>query len=659
MFGTTNRDGESELGDQKTHHGGCGEDDEPGGAADESPRWAAFRSMLNASLISTGLMATFFGFSVCQNTATTQDREYGSTALGILYCVFTVSNLFSAYVVVRVGLRLSLVAASGVYILFCLANMRFRPPFLYPASALVGISAAILWTAQGGVITKCAFDYERALRLQPRSSLGWFQGLFFAVYQSSALLGNMTAFILLFSDQSRDFVYLIMTIVCGIGTCLLLGLRLQHRSSPRERSNTGSIPCSQPRLKGRLGDSFLIPEYRLRENSWDESVFSVSRVEGWSQSSGGHESFANYTANNQGSNVDSVSVAHSTSPFRTQTTSDLKYLPKSPESGASHLLPQPISTPAPRGGRGRAASPGPRSHPHSPTHHRRSAPHKVRSSGGNEGKEGYVRGSINAVPATVWPVSTLRLLTSDRELQKLLFAAAYNGGSLAFIVAEYPLLIQDHSVRYLGLALCGLTNMVSSHFFGWLSDKISREIIIAFGFLVHAAIYAVLLNFVSEMGTKDETFVLVGALYGIGDAILNTQSYVAISMAYGAEGAVEPAFASFKMVQALAASCAFFLHTHLSWTAKVLTLLTLLTLSSSLLTLKVRDIRHMRRRNSEITQQLTVEGPSEPGSSLAPDSARAAQCPVPSNSLAAGASFWSNSVSVNPSPRHRLLDDEG
>lgn len=206
---------------------------------------------------------------VCQNSATTNDFDVGLTSLGILYATFSATNLVSATIVASAGIKMSLVIASIPYTLFCLANLVYSGYVAYPSAGLVGASAAILWTAQGAYITMCAQRYEIAVGLPANTSIGYFQGLFFSIYQASMFLGNLSAFFIYYwsAKSPRSSVFVTMAVATLTGSICIALLR-------RERGQT---------MQAFLGDSYLIAE--SNEGSQDGTVYSVSRLEGWSESS--------------------------------------------------------------------------------------------------------------------------------------------------------------------------------------------------------------------------------------------------------------------------------------------------------------------------------------------------------------------------------------
>ncbi|CAK5096081.1 unnamed protein product [Meloidogyne enterolobii] len=74
-------------------------------------------------------------------------------SLSIIYASFTVCNFVAPPIIRLLGTRTSLVTAGLVYVLFLAGFLNVHQWFLYATSALLGLAAAVLWTAQGKYLT--------------------------------------------------------------------------------------------------------------------------------------------------------------------------------------------------------------------------------------------------------------------------------------------------------------------------------------------------------------------------------------------------------------------------------------------------------------------------------------------------------------------------
>lgn len=112
------------------------------------------------------------------------------------------------------GERKCLIAASCAFCLFLAGQIRVWPPVVYVASVLNGVAAAVLWTAQGCLLTKTSDQTSRTS----------FAGVLWSLFQASTIVGNLTAYLVL--QQSVAYSWLIagLTVVAVVGTLIFAAL---------------------------------------------------------------------------------------------------------------------------------------------------------------------------------------------------------------------------------------------------------------------------------------------------------------------------------------------------------------------------------------------------------------------------------------------------
>ncbi|MDO8581264.1 MAG: MFS transporter [bacterium] len=115
----------------------------------------------NVKLLGVSFLLIFFGFDGIQQYVTTFFtnlglRSVGFVSLVIIYLVFTAANPLGAVIVSTIGAKRSMLFAVGFYTLYCFALMSAVPLVIYAASALLGIAAAVLWTAQNTYLIRAS-----------------------------------------------------------------------------------------------------------------------------------------------------------------------------------------------------------------------------------------------------------------------------------------------------------------------------------------------------------------------------------------------------------------------------------------------------------------------------------------------------------------------
>ncbi|KAG7459587.1 hypothetical protein MATL_G00212140 [Megalops atlanticus] len=200
------------------------------------------KSLLNIIILGFGFMFMFTAFQTCGNIEQTVIKSFNSsefhgsgyTSMSIIYGVFSASNLIAPSVVTVVGPQLSMFFSGLLYSGYI---AMFIHPFtwsFYTASVLVGIAAAVLWTAQGNLLTINSTD----------STIGRNSGIFWALLQFSLFFGNLYIYFawhgkIHISDKDRQTVFISLTVISLVGSFLFFLIqRPEPESTPSEASES-------------------------------------------------------------------------------------------------------------------------------------------------------------------------------------------------------------------------------------------------------------------------------------------------------------------------------------------------------------------------------------------------------------------------------------
>jgi MFS family permease len=147
--------------------------------------------------------------------------KHGAFALGVVYIVFCLANLaLSSYVTQLLGVRLSLIFASMTYVVFVASNIKYNIWILYISAFLLGLGAALFWTAQGVYVVTSAIKHERVNNLIQSSTQGLMNGIFLGLFQLNQTIGNLIAAYLFYLKMDQWIIFTIMT---GIGCFGVIG----------------------------------------------------------------------------------------------------------------------------------------------------------------------------------------------------------------------------------------------------------------------------------------------------------------------------------------------------------------------------------------------------------------------------------------------------
>ncbi|XP_062586951.1 UNC93-like protein MFSD11 [Saccostrea cucullata] len=144
----------------------------------------------------------------------------GYTSLSIIYVVFSAANWIAPPIVAVLGPKFTMFVGSILYFLFILSFLKPMVWALYLGSVLVGIGAAILWTAQGNFLTINS-DSDTVSRNS---------GIFWALLQCSLLFGNMYSYFVLkgstnITDSERTKLFIGLSGAALLGVLCFLILR--------------------------------------------------------------------------------------------------------------------------------------------------------------------------------------------------------------------------------------------------------------------------------------------------------------------------------------------------------------------------------------------------------------------------------------------------
>ncbi|KAM6905566.1 UNC93-like protein MFSD11 [Xenentodon cancila] len=192
------------------------------------------KKLSNIIILGFGFMLMFTAFQTCGNIEQTVIKSFNSTefhgsgytSMAIIYGVFSASNLIAPSVVAVIGPQLSMFF-SGLFYSGYIAMFIYPYTWsFYTASVLVGIAAAVLWTAQGNVLAINSTD----------STIGRNSGIFWSLLQFSLFFGNLYIYCawhghVHITDKDRQTVFISLTVISLVGCFLFFLIRKPDRDT--------------------------------------------------------------------------------------------------------------------------------------------------------------------------------------------------------------------------------------------------------------------------------------------------------------------------------------------------------------------------------------------------------------------------------------------
>ncbi|KAM9391920.1 UNC93-like protein MFSD11 [Pholidichthys leucotaenia] len=215
--------------------------------------WRTF----NVVILGLGFLFIFTAFTTCGNIEQTVVKSLknstfsgsGYHSLGIIYGVFSFSNLLAPTVVTVIGPKVTMFLSGLLYSGYVAMFIHPATWSFYFTSVLIGIGAALLWTA------KDVFLVENS---EASTSTGT-RGLFWALLQCSMLFGNLYIYFdwkgkTEISDVSRRIIFLSLTVVSVLGTLSFLLLRKSlHQEELLSEEEGRSLLGARQMYKERAG----------------------------------------------------------------------------------------------------------------------------------------------------------------------------------------------------------------------------------------------------------------------------------------------------------------------------------------------------------------------------------------------------------------------
>ncbi|XP_077474277.1 UNC93-like protein MFSD11 isoform X3 [Stigmatopora argus] len=189
--------------------------------------WRTF----NVVVLGVGFLFIFTAFTTCGNVEQTVVKSLpndtftgsGYHSLGIIYGIFSFSNLVAPAVVAVLGPKVTMFVSGLLYSGYIAVFYEPSTWSFYLTSVLIGVAAAMLWTAQGQFLVENS----------EASTINRNTGMFWALLQCSMLFGNLFVYLEWngkreISDSSRKIIFLSLLVASVVGTLCFLALRRTH-----------------------------------------------------------------------------------------------------------------------------------------------------------------------------------------------------------------------------------------------------------------------------------------------------------------------------------------------------------------------------------------------------------------------------------------------
>lgn len=107
----------------------------------------------------------------------------GTTSVGLIYICFSIAGFFAPTICRRIGARRGLLFGSATYALYVASLVYMVVPVVLLTSALIGVGAGVLWTAQGMIMSENTDNSNKSA----------YNSLFWGIFNLCVIPGNVSS----------------------------------------------------------------------------------------------------------------------------------------------------------------------------------------------------------------------------------------------------------------------------------------------------------------------------------------------------------------------------------------------------------------------------------------------------------------------------------
>ncbi|CAC5400249.1 Protein unc-93 homolog A,UNC93-like protein [Mytilus coruscus] len=204
-----------------------------------------FQILKNLVAISCGFLFIFIPFQSITNLQSTLNKEdgLGTGGLAIIYGALVISCMFlPSFVISHLGCKWTIAASMVCYLLYMAANFHAVWSLIVPASVIIGLGSAPLWSAKCSYLTRMAIRYAHLTNSSAHHVMSRFFGFFFMVYQTCEIWGNIISSQVL-SDEVEDNFTLTTYELRKCGANYDPGIQMNNTNLDRPNNSKVHILC--------------------------------------------------------------------------------------------------------------------------------------------------------------------------------------------------------------------------------------------------------------------------------------------------------------------------------------------------------------------------------------------------------------------------------
>ncbi|XP_041107494.1 protein unc-93 homolog A isoform X2 [Polyodon spathula] len=151
-------------------------------------------NLKNILIVSFGFLLLFTAYGGLQSlqSSLNADEGLGTASLSVLYGAIILSSMFLPPILIKnLGCKWTIVVSMGCYVAYSLGNLYPSWETLIPTSIILGLGGAPLWSAKCTYLTISGNMQGKKENKEGRDIINQYFGIFFLIFQSSAVWGNL------------------------------------------------------------------------------------------------------------------------------------------------------------------------------------------------------------------------------------------------------------------------------------------------------------------------------------------------------------------------------------------------------------------------------------------------------------------------------------
>lgn len=165
------------------------------------------RSTKNVLVVSFGFLLLFTAYGGLQSLQSSLNAENGMgvISLSVIYGAIILSSMFLPPIMIKnLGCKWTIVLSMGCYVAYSFGNLAPGWPSLMTTSAILGMGGSTLWSAKCTYLTISGNRQGQKLNKKGQDLINQYFGIFFFIFQSSAVWGNLMSSLIFGQDTSIE-----------------------------------------------------------------------------------------------------------------------------------------------------------------------------------------------------------------------------------------------------------------------------------------------------------------------------------------------------------------------------------------------------------------------------------------------------------------------